>query len=42
MKMKAKVRRKMMKTIKADWVNLCMYGLEPVWVSLKAVSNFAK
>ena len=41
-KMKAKVRRKMLKTIKADWVNLCMYGLEPVWVSLKDVSNFAK
>lgn len=40
--MKAKVRRKMLKTIKADWVNLCMYGLEPVWVSLKAISNFAK
>lgn len=41
-KMKAKVRRKMLKTIKADWVNLCIYGLEPFWVSLKAVSNFAK
>lgn len=40
--MKAKVRRKMLKTIKADWVNLCMYGLEPVWVSLKKISNFAK
>ena len=41
-KMKAKVRRKMLKTIKADWVNLCMYGLDPLWVSLKAISNFAK
>lgn len=40
--MKAKVRRKMLKTIKADWVNLCMYGLEPVWLSLKSASNFAK
>lgn len=40
--MKAKVHKKVLKTIKADWVNLCMYGLEPVWVSLKAVSNFAK
>ncbi len=41
-KMKAKVRRKMLKTIKADWVNLCIYGLEPFWVSLKTVPNFAK
>ena len=41
-KMKAKVRRKMLKTIKADWVNLCIYGLEPFWVSSKVVSNFAK
>ena len=40
--MKAKVRRKMLKTIKADWVNLCIYGLEQFWVSLKVVSNFAK
>lgn len=42
LKMKAIVRKKMLKIIKADWVNLCMYGLEPVWVSLKAISNFAK
>lgn len=41
-KMKAKVRKKLLKTIKADWVNLCMYGLDPLWVSLKDVSNFAK
>ncbi len=41
-KMKAKVRKKLLKTIKADWVNLCMYGLDPLWVSLKAISNFAK
>ena len=40
--MKAKVRRKMLKTIKADWVNLCIYGLEPFWVSLKVGSNCAK
>ncbi len=40
--MRAKVRKKVLKTIKADWVNLCIYGLEPVWVSLKAIANFAK
>ena len=40
--MKAKVRKKVFKTIKADWVNLCICGLEPVWVSLKAISYFAK
>lgn len=40
--MRAKVRKKMLKTINADWVNLCMYGLEPFWVSLKKISNFAK
>lgn len=32
--MKAKVRRKMLKTIKADWVNLVIYGLRPRWLKL--------
>ncbi|MDE6762976.1 MAG: hypothetical protein K2J73_04785 [Oscillospiraceae bacterium] len=27
-KMKVKVRKKVLKTINADWVNLCMYGLD--------------
>lgn len=40
--MKAKVRKKMFKSVRADWVNLCIYGLEPIWVSLKNISNFAK
>ena len=40
--MRVRIKKKLQSEIMADWVNLGMYGLEPIWVPLKAISNFAK
>ena len=40
--MRVRIKKKLQSEIRADWVNLCICGLEPVWVSLKAIANFAK
>ena len=37
--MKAKVTKKMLKDIRAKWVNLGMYGLKPCWLRVYGLTK---